>query len=134
MAPAVGDRYANVNPEVDLDHADQERLTAPGHVWRVTDVQSGYVSIVCDATGAAINPTRVELSAGVEFVRLQPASEVFVIDTRDLPRWQRVDEYIAQMSIAQKDVSVDFTSANFQSDGLNVNGLVDLFVPAHVYR
>ncbi len=26
------------------------------------------------------------------------------------------------------------TSANFHSDGLNVNGLVDLFVPAHVYR
>jgi len=134
MAPALGDRYGNVNPEVDLDHSSQERLTAPGHEWRVTDVQSDHVTIVCDATGAAINPTWAELSDSVEFVRLQPASEVFVIEPRDLPRWQRVDAYIAQMSIAQNDVSVDFSSANFQSDGLNVNGLVDLFVPAHVYR
>ncbi|GEM_PF-5218134 len=134
MAPAVGDRYVNVNPEVDLDHASQERLTAPGHEWRVMDVQSDHVTIVCDATGAAINPTWAELSDSVGFVRLQRASEVFVIEPRDTPRWQRVDAYIAQMSIAQNDVSVDFTSANFHAEGLYVNGLVDLFVPAHVYR
>ncbi|GKS73294.1 hypothetical protein AVME950_00380 [Acidovorax sp. SUPP950] len=134
MAPEVGDRYVNVIPEVDLDHSSQERLTAPGHEWRVTDIQSDYVTIVCDATGAAINPTYAELSASVEFVKLQPPAEILVIEPRDLPRWQMVDSYIAQMSISPQDVSVDFTSANFQADGLHVNGLVDFFVPAHVYR
>ncbi|ABM33268.1 hypothetical protein C8E08_4947 [Paracidovorax citrulli] len=134
IAPAVGDRYVNVNAELDLDHCSRERTTAPGHEWRVADVQSDYVTIVCDATGAAINPTYAELFAGVEFVKLRPSSGVLIIEPRDFPRWQRVDAYIAQMSISPEDVSVDFTSANFHSDGLNVNGLVDLFVPAHVYR
>ncbi len=81
----IGDTFINLLPE--LDGADDseigvnpfvdeegERTTPPGHVWRIADVNhvdhcaGGTVwDLVCDATGAWICPTDVELAR--DFIR-----------------------------------------------------------------
>lgn len=61
--PKIGDHFTSLNPELDLDENDQERITPAGSIWRVTDLGNDYVSIVCDATGGWINPSPDQLTS-----------------------------------------------------------------------
>lgn len=70
----IGDTFINLLPELDTDDKDSERTTPPGHVWRIADANhvdhcaGGTVwDLVCDATGAWICPTDVELAR--DFIR-----------------------------------------------------------------
>ncbi|WIY36657.1 hypothetical protein QRO11_10165 [Paracidovorax citrulli] len=128
--PRLGERYINVNPELDLDHCSRERTTKPGHEWRVAANAHDHVTVVCDATGAVIKPTRAELGDRTHFVRLQPR----VLDPTDEASWRKVESHIAQSSYCGERVAIDRTSADFQVEGLYLRGLISLFVPAHVYR
>lgn len=72
---AVGDQFVSLSNETDSDHEDQKRVTPAGSVWWVDRIyptaQEPYVRLVCDATGASINPSLDELTH--EFERQQEA-------------------------------------------------------------
>lgn len=138
--PEINDQFVNLTPELDSDEHDNERTTPPGHIWRVTAVGADHVSIVCDETGAWINPSEGELADPKLFVKLQAkaavnrASEpVPYIGLHDLARWRKVDAFIKTMTLNAEDLSVDFTSANFQPEGLHLTALADLFIPKEAY-
>lgn len=61
-------------------------------------------------------------------------SEIPTIDKDDLETWHKVDAYLATQAYTAEDVDVDFTSCNYEDDGLHLIGLVEVFVPVNVYR
>lgn len=81
---SIGDRFANVHAELDGADSDQigtnpfvdaegERTTPPRSIWVVTRVYAQYVTIVCELTGAAINPTWEELRNSAMYEPIEPA-------------------------------------------------------------
>jgi hypothetical protein len=60
--PNIGDLYKSLRDELDMDENRRDRITPAGSVWRVTEVEPTFISIVCDATGGWINPDATDLA------------------------------------------------------------------------
>lgn len=86
-----GDLFLNLQPEIDqADDSeigvnlyvfkDGERITPAGNCWRATDVYldcaNPYVSIVCEETGAWINPSPEILLDPALFTRVLPIDPI----------------------------------------------------------
>jgi hypothetical protein len=61
-------------------------------------------------------------------------NEIPNIAPDDLETWHKVDAYLASQTYTAGDVSIDFTSVNFEEGGLHLTGIVDVFVPVNVYH